>query len=134
MASATAPKTLSFDVVMLSYYERPIFDVQLNGIEIGAGANPPQRGNGGLMTGVPIQLGAQKITWRLDGPKGMPGNGDTVTAANIPDFKDPGPDYSYLGVHVYPDNTVELVPEKFWPERTAKGEAFTQAWERKHGQ
>lgn len=133
MSSTLAPKTLHFDVVMLSYYERPIFEVKLNGIEIGAADFPPHLGTGGLMTGVPVQLGPQKITWRLGGPKGMPNNGDTVVAANIPDFPNPGAEYRYLGVHVYPDNTVEVIATKYWPENSEKGAAFLNQWEQKHG-
>jgi hypothetical protein len=117
-----------FDVSGNSYYGRPIFDVTLNGIDIGVGG-------GGLMTGVAVPLGAQVVTWRLDGPKGTPGNGDTVKAINQPVLTRPDPKLTYLGVHIYPDNTVELVPAQFWPERTARDQAIIdRAQEKKHGQ
>ena len=115
-----------FDVSAISYIERPIFEVKLNGIEIGAGG-------GGLMTGVAVPLGPQVITWRLGGPEGMPGNGDTVKAINQPVLSRPDSKTHYLGVHIYPDNTVEVIPERFWPTNSEKGDAFLRAWEKKHG-
>ena len=117
-----------FDVSANSYYGRPIFDIMLNGVEVGVGG-------GGLMTGVAVPLGPQVITWRLDGPEGMPGNGDTVKAVNQPVLVRPDNKLAYLGVHIYPDNTVELVSSEFWPERTDRGQAIIdQAQERKNGQ
>jgi hypothetical protein len=117
-----------FDVSANSYYGRPIFDIMLNGIEIGVGG-------GGLMTGVPVPLGPQAITWRLGGPEGMAGNGDTVTAKNQPILNQPDSKKRYLGVHIYPDNSVELIPDEFWPERTQRGQALIDsAQEKKRGQ
>jgi hypothetical protein len=127
-------KEMEFNVVMLSYYERPIFDVRLNGMDVGVAGAPPHRGTGGLMTGVAVPLGPQKITWRLGGPEGMPGNGATVVAKNTPELADPGPEFRYLGVHVYPDDTVEVIPEKFWPTNSPRGKEFLLQWEKKHGQ
>jgi hypothetical protein len=111
-----------FDVALFSYLDRPIFDVYLNGRDIGvSGVRPVGGGGSGLMTGVAVPLGPQRLTWRLDGPEGTPGNGDTVTASNQPTLTRPDPKLRYLGVHVYPDNTVELIPEEFWPEVTERG-------------
>jgi len=116
-----------FDVSAMSYYERPIFEIRLNGKEVGAGG-------GSLMAGVAVPLGPQKLTWRLGGPEGMPGNGDIVTATNHVVLERPDAKLTYLGVHIYPDKTVELVPSPFWPERTEKGEAMLQKQEKQSGQ
>jgi len=113
------------DVAGHDYLERPIFDIRLNGIEIGSG--------GALMTGVSIKLGPQVISWRLGGPKGMPGNGDTVKATNIPELKSVDSQFHYLGVHIYPDSTVEVIPERFWPEKTERGEAIIRSRGGEHG-
>ena len=51
-----------FDVVLFSYLDRPIFDVYLNGKDIGVAG--PFGGGGGLMTGVAVPLGPQVISWR----------------------------------------------------------------------
>lgn len=118
-------------VSLFSYLDRPIFDVYLNGKDIGVAS--PFGGGGGLMTGVPVPLGPQVVTWRLDGPKGMPGNGDTVTAAHQPIFVLPDRKLSYLGVHIYPDNTVELVPSLYWPETTPRGDDLRQKWKARQG-
>jgi hypothetical protein len=125
-----------FDVSLFSYLDRPIFDVYLNGTDVGV-AGPFSGGmgaGGGLMTGVAVPLGAQVVTWRLGGPEGMHGNGDTVKAINQPILTRPDPKLTYLGVHIYPDNTVELIPEASWPETSAKGNALAQEWRKKHGQ
>ena len=123
---STGPEVVRFDVSTLSYIERPVFEIKLNGVEVGLGG-------GGLMTGVAVPLGPQVVTWRLDGPKGMPGNGETVQAVNQPVLVRPDPKFRYLGVHIYPDNTVELIPEEFWPQRTARGETILRAQAGDHG-
>ena len=109
-----------FDVSAISYIERPIFEVKLNGIEIGAGG-------GGLMTGVAVPLGPQIITWR------DAGTGEKFKATNTPVLKSINSEMRYLGVHIYPDNTVEVIPERFWPEKTEKGQEINRQWELKHG-
>ena len=116
-----------FSVSANSYIERPIFAIKLNGIEVGAGG-------GSVVTGVAVPVGPQVLTWRLDGPEGMKGNGDTVRAANQPVLVRPDPKMRYLGVHIYPDNTVELSPEPFWPEFTERGRALLQAQRANDGQ
>jgi hypothetical protein len=123
-----------FDVGLKSYLERPIFDVYVSGQDIGLAGGQPHGGPGGLMTGVRFRLGPQIVTWRLDGPKGMPGNGDTVTAVNQPVLTADHAKHQYLGVHIYPDNTVELIPEDHWPEQTARGEEINRQWRARHGQ
>lgn len=108
------------------------FDVNLNGHDIGVAGGPPHGGPGGLMTGVPVPLGPQQVTWRLGGPEGMPGNGDTVKAANTPVLERPASRYPYLGVHIYPNNTVELIPEMHWPEASQRGEQINRQWDVEH--
>ena len=124
-----------FDVVLFSYLDRPIFDVYLNGKDIGVAG--PFGGGGGLMTGVAVPLGPQVISWRLDGVdkegKPLKDNGGTVKAKNQPVLTHPDPKKSYLGVHIYPDNTVEVIPEPYWPEKTPKGLDINRQWELKHG-
>lgn len=120
-----------FDVSANSYYGRPIFDITLNGIDIGVGG-------GGLMTGVAVPLGPQVVTWRLDGVDGndkpLSDNGKTVKAINEAILTRSDPKLTYLGVHIYPDNTIELIPSEHWPERTERGQAIiNQAEDKKHG-
>jgi hypothetical protein len=131
--SAAKQDVAYFDVDLKSYLERPIFDVYLNGKDIGVDGGPPHGGTSGLMTGVAVRLGPQVITWRLDGPEGLPGNGDTVHAVNQPVLTAADAKHRYLGVHIYPDNTVELIPEDHWPEQTARGEEINRQWRAKHG-
>ncbi len=126
-----------FDVNLKSYLDRPIFDVYLNGRDIGVAGGHPHGGNGGLMTGVPVPLGPQVVTWRLDGvdkdEKPYLDNGVVVRASNQPILQRSDSKLRYLGVHIYPDNTVELVPEAFWPEASPRGAQINREWERTHG-
>lgn len=126
-------EVLLFDVNLHSYLDRPIFDVYLNGKHIGVASGQPHRGAGGLITGVEVPLGPQTVTWRLGGPEGMPGNGEMVKAINQPILKVPADNMIYLGVHIYPDNTVELIPESGWPEKSPRGLEINRQWELKHG-
>lgn len=98
-----------FDVSTISYIDHPVFEVKLNGTEVGSGG-------GALMTGVAVPLGPQVVSWR------DAGTGETFRATNQPALTRPDSKLTYLGVHIYPDNTVELVPSQFWPERTERGE------------
>ncbi len=126
----------SFDVVLFSYLDRPIFDVYLNGTDIGVAG--PFGGGGGLMTGVAVPLGRQMVSWRLDGvdEKGKPyrDNGETTKATNQPTLLAPDPKKTYLGVYIYPDDTVEIAPSQYWPETTARGSKLYQEWKKNHGE
>lgn len=70
------------------------------------------------MTGVEVPLGPQVVTWR------DAGTGERFAASNRPVLARPDPKMRYLGVHIYPDNSVDIVPEMFWPERTERGQTF----------
>jgi hypothetical protein len=132
-ACEAKPMTVNLDVVLFSYLDRPIFDVYLNRTDIGVAGPWPYSGRG-TMTGVQIPLGPQKISWRLDGPKGTPGNGETVTAKNLPDLKEVPGNSVFLGVHIYADGTVELIPSEHFPDVSARGQEFDTQWKQRHGQ
>lgn len=119
------------DVSLFNYLDRSIFDVYLNGIDIGVAK---AFGGGGLMSGVKVPIGPQSISWRLGGPKGTPGNGDTIHAANTPVLRPPPSTHHYLGIHIYPDNSVDLIAEQFWPEPTKRGLALRDEWRIKNGE
>lgn len=124
-------KEITLDVVLYSYLNRPIFDVLLNGGDIGV-ANA--YGGGGIMTGVSIPFGPQTLSWRLDGPKGTPHNGETVVVRNsLTLTKDQIPSKAeYLGVHIYPDGTAELAISQYIPEVSPRGQKILDEV-RKHG-
>lgn len=117
-----------FDVGLKSYLDRPIFDVLIDGHDIGVAGGQPHGGPGGLMTGIPFRLGPQSISWR------DAGDGVTTKAVNQPVLTPEMTKHRYLGVHIYPDNTVELVPDDGWPEQTARGEEINRQWRATHGQ
>lgn len=80
------------------------------------------------MTGIPFRLGPQSISWR------DAGTGVTTKAVNQPMLTLEMTKHRYLGVHIYPDNTVELVPDDGWPDPTARGEEINRQWRAAHGQ
>jgi len=126
-------KNMSLDVVLFSYLDRPIFDVVLNQTDIGVAGPWPFSGRG-TMSGVVVPIGLQKISWRLDGPKGMAGNGSTVAAKNMPALQDLSQSAAYLGVHIYSDETVELIASQHYPDMSARGKEFDLHWRRRHSE
>lgn len=131
-ACEAKPVTVNLDVVLFSYLDRPIFDVRLNRTDIGVAGPWPHSGRG-TMTGVQVPLGAQKISWRLDGPKGTPRNGETVVAKNLPELKDVHRGAVFLGVHIHEDETVELIASEHFPDLSVRGHAFDLDWKQRHG-
>jgi thiamine biosynthesis lipoprotein len=122
------PKVAEFNVALFSYRENAIYDVKLNGHVIGVDWGQPHGGGTGVMAGEPMTLGKQQITWE-DGRTGA-----IVYAANVPVLSAPADDdETYLSVHIYPDNSVELVHGTHWPRRTPKGRAIDEQWAREHG-
>jgi hypothetical protein len=111
-------EAIEIDISTYSYIERPIFDIYSNKTTIGAA------GGGSVIAGASVKLGPQVVTWRLDGPKGMARNGETVTAKNAPLLAPPPSTARYLGIHIYPDDTVEFIYSQYLPERTERGEAL----------
>lgn len=121
------------DVVIYSYLNRSIFDVYLNSNDIGVAA---PFGGGGVVTGVAITFGLQALKWTLDGPEGMPGNGDKVIAKNkltLDPSLIPAGSY-YMAVHIYPDDTAELSFSKRIPERSIRGMKIVEEFQKHHGQ
>lgn len=119
--SSSMTREVTLNVVLYSYLERPIFDVYLNGKWVGDAS--AYGGGGGIISGVPVTLGPQALTWRLDGPKGTPRNGEVVSAKRALSLSPDQipPDARYLGVHIYPDETAELNLSRYIPEATARG-------------
>lgn len=122
---------VSLNVVLFSYLSRPILDVFLNKRLIGIAGPYPYSGNGNI-AGVEIELGKQQVSWRLDGTEDMPDLGKTVKAANELRLDSVPAGSRYLAVHIYPDNTVELLCCKDRPDLSQRGEAFDREWQKKN--
>ncbi|WP_266160633.1 hypothetical protein [Dyella silvatica] len=127
------PKKVLVNVVVFNYLNRPIYDVYLDGEMVGGSASLSESPYGQFSTvaGVAIPLGPQTLTWRVDGPKGMADNGEAyrvknalvVTAAQIP------PEVRSLGVHIYPDNTAELIFSKDVLEQSERGLGYAKPFQ-----
>lgn len=125
----------TFEVVLFSYLNRPIFDVLLSGFDIGvAGAWAGNFSGGGSMSGVSVRYGPHKVSWRLGGPEGMARNGETVQAANEPALARPPANHRFLSVHIYPDRTVEIQTSEHFPDKTERGIAMGDELRSQRGQ
>lgn len=109
----------SFDVVLFNYLDRPIFEVLIDGAVDENSTPYPATGTGTKM-GVELALGIKKVTWILDGPPGMDNNGETITSRNSPELKTVK-NGKFLGIHIYPDYTVELIPTVNFPVFSDRG-------------
>jgi hypothetical protein len=134
-ACEAKPMTAYLNISIFSYLDRPIFDVYVNKTDFGEAPAQGFYGSNAVMINQPITLGPQKMTWRLDGPKGMPRNGETVTAKNTPELKEIPPGVKWIGLHIYADDTVEIAFSKGTPDEltTVRGQKIIEAWEKKHG-
>ena len=79
-----------------------------------------------MVTGVAFELVPKKVSWRLDGPAGTRRNGETVFNKNPLRLDAVVPKARYLGVHIYPDDTVELITSVSLPDKTKRGIAMVE--------
>jgi hypothetical protein len=122
---AARPMTVTLNTVIFNYLDRFIFDVFIDG-KAGDSSDPYPSTGGSTISGVRLTLGPKKVTWRLDGPEGTPRNGETVTARNPLELSSVPPGFTFLGIHIYPDETVELIPTLHYPRATEKGKAMAK--------
>lgn len=118
-ACGAKPVRSSFDVVLFNYLERPIFEVLIDGAVDENSTPYPATGTGTKM-GVELTLGFKKVTWILDGPPGTADNGKVITSKNSPELKTIKSG-KFLGVHIYPDYTVDLIPTVNFPLFSDRG-------------
>ena len=125
----------TLDVSFFSYLDRPIFEITLNGLELGAAPAHGFYGANGMRVDERIQLGPQIVSWRLGGPRGMARNGETVRAKNAPLLDKVPPNTKWLALHIYDDDTVEIALSKRDTDEleTERGKKIIAEWEKKHG-
>ncbi len=123
---------IQIDVVLYSFLDRHIFNIYLNGETLGVAS---KFGSTSVVTGVTVPMGEQKLSWRLDGPKGMARNGETVIMKNkvILKASDIPGNAHYMGVYLYPDETVEFTFTEYMPRNSARGEAIFEALKKNGG-
>jgi hypothetical protein len=125
LPSCRAPaRTVTLDVVTFNYWSRPIYDVFVDGRGGDSSTAYPATG-GSTITGVKLKLGPKTVTWKLDGH--LPRSGEMVTARNALELTEIPKNAVFLAVHIYPDETVELIATRHYPDATAKGRAMATA-------
>lgn len=114
------------DVEMFSNLDRPISEIMFNDEDLGV---MNKYGGTGLITGVRIPFGVQRLTWTLGGPEGTPRNGEHMKIKNTlvisPEQIPKGT--KYMGLHLYPDDTAEVTFSELMPERTERGKKIKAA-------
>ena len=117
----TVKKEIWLNVVMNSYVDRNHTNIFFNDTTLGV---TTKFGMTGIIVDVRIPFGVQTLRWELDGPVGTPRIGEVVTAKGplviSPEQIPPGT--RYLGIHLYPDDTVEFTFAEGIPELTARGQ------------
>ncbi|GGY68652.1 hypothetical protein GCM10007387_58470 [Pseudoduganella albidiflava] len=106
-----------------NYLGRPLYNASIDG-KASRSLDPYPETGGSAISGVALATGIKKVTWVLDGPAGAPGNGETIHAKNSALLDGGLEGARYLGVHIYPDATVELIPSRHYPRPTEKGIAL----------
>lgn len=96
------------DVSVFNYLDRPIFDLNMNGTDLLGAAARGFYGASGVLMMQRIVLGPQNVSWRLAGPEGAARNGERVVARNQPLLNAVPERMKWLGLHIYPDETVEI--------------------------
>ena len=118
------------NVEAFSFVDRFLTTIMFNGQDLGV---MNKFGRTGLITGVRIPYGVQSLSFKLDGPKGTPRNGETVTVKNTMVVHEIPKGTEYVGLNIYPDFTAELTFSSEWPEISARGEQI-RAERKKNGQ
>jgi hypothetical protein len=120
------PKEYGFDVLVRNFIDRTLLDVRVNGKDVGIAW---AMGMSGVVGGVPIAMGPQTVTWRFDAEEGTPNKAGTGSMKNVLIVKesDIPKDAVYLGVYIYPDNTVEYQFSEHLPRNTERGTKILKA-------
>lgn len=125
---------VALDLVVFNYLDRPIFAVNVDGIGYEVSGAYPETGKS-TTTGFELKLGPKIVTWKLDGPKGAARVGEKVQNKNVLELNQNQivPGSKFLSVHIYPDDTVELITSVHFPHATARGEKDAAKMGDRHG-
>ena len=63
----------------------------------------------------------------------MARNGETITAKNQPEIKNVPKEARYLSIHIYPDDSVELLTSEHYPGISPRGEHEVEKMRKKNG-
>jgi hypothetical protein len=112
------------DVEVFSYIDRVIVDIIFNGTDLGV---MNKYGGTGLITGVRIPFGVQTLTYTLGGPEGVIREHKAIKNTLMVSPEQIPPETQYLGLHLYPDNTAEIIFSESMPEESARGRKIMAA-------
>jgi hypothetical protein len=131
----TKQMSVFLNISLISYLDRPIYDVKMNGTDFMGAVAHGFYGSNDVMIMQPLTLGPQVVTWKLAGPEGMSRNGELVTAKNKPVFNEVPVGVKWLALHIYDDDTVEIKLSKGTPNEleSKRGQKIIKAWESKNG-
>lgn len=122
------------DMVLFNYLDRPIFAVSVDGVGYEVSGAYPETGKS-TTTGVEFKLGPKIVMWKLDGPKGTPRNGETVQNRNQLELTQNQivSGAKFLSVHIYADDTVELITSTHFPHVSVRGKKEVAKMDEQYG-
>lgn len=106
---SSASSAANLQVGVINYWHRPIIDVLVNEQNAGGryGSMDEESGGGSLLCCVRIKpQSTVDVQWTLDGRAGQESNGKVMHAKAHLGAITPGA--TVLGVHIYPDGTVQV--------------------------
>jgi hypothetical protein len=81
---------------------------------------------------VPMKVMLDVVVYSYLDPKGTPRNGEIVAAKSAVSLAAPARGGRCLGVHIHPDDTVELVTSQYYPHPIKRGEVDIARLEKQH--
>jgi hypothetical protein len=113
---ACGAKAVEMNVVVFNYWPRPLADVHVNKIHVGAGYGAFGPGGTGskISCCFDIKAGRIRLEWILDGPLSDPLTG-SKRAAEV-ELASIGKGHDYLGIYLYPDGTAAVATSRGIPD------------------
>ena len=126
-ASAAEVMERQLIVAVFSYLDHPAFDIKIGNERVGSTGKFFPFGRPRLKAGVVLAEGSQPVSWMV----ALAESGtEAVKASNTPKLGGFSADTRYLGVHIYPGNSVEFVLSSAFPVYTARGKAISEQLQR----
>jgi hypothetical protein len=113
---ACGAKAMEMNVVVFNYWPRPLADVYVNKMHVGAGYGAFGPGGTGskISCCFEVKPGRIRLEWILDGPLS-----DSLTGSKRDaevELSNVGTGHDYLGVYLYPDGTAAVTTSRGIPD------------------
>jgi hypothetical protein len=113
---ACGAKAVEMNVVVFNYWPRPLADVYVNKMHVGAGFGAFGPGGTGskIYCCIEVKQGHMQLEWILDGPLSDPFTGSKRAAAV--QLQNVAAGHDVLAVYLYPDGTAAVTTSRGIPD------------------